>query len=90
MHVVASFLIWLIGIYSWIIFFYVLFSWFPHSSGFMGKLYSFLGAICDPFLKPFQKLIKPVSMGNGMAMDFSPIVAFVVLQIVVMILQRVF
>ena len=76
-----------IEIYAWIIFIYVLLSWFPHREGFMAKLYDGLGAVCEPFLKLFRKLI-PTMRTQGGGVDFSPIIAFFALQIIEYLLRR--
>lgn len=86
MAVIVRTLCSLISLYAWVIFIYVLFSWFPHT-GVLGKIYDALGIVCEPFLKWFRKIIPPVG-GNGVAVDFSPIVAFVVLQLIEMLLRR--
>lgn len=76
----------LIRLYSWVIFAYVILSWFPRK-GALGKIYDALGVVCEPFLKLFRKLIPPLQ-GNGMAVDFSPIVAFFALQLIEMLIRR--
>ena len=77
----------LLEIYAWVIFIYVILSWFPHETGIMAKIYDALGTVCEPYLKLFRKFIPPVG-GRGAAIDFSPIVAFIVLQLVEMLLRR--
>lgn len=86
MSVIIRTLCSLISLYAWVIFIYVIFSWFPRT-GVLGKIYDALGIVCEPFLGLFRKFIPPVG-GNGMAIDFSPIVAFVVLQLIEMLLRR--
>ena len=65
--------------YSWIIFFYVLMSWLPVQSGVLRDIYNVLGKVCDPYLKPFRKLIPPI----GGTLDITPIIALIVLQLIV-------
>lgn len=77
----------LISLYAWVIFIYVLLSWFP-AGGVIGKIYDALGVVCEPFLKLFRKIIPPVGGRNGVAVDFSPIVAFVVLQLLEIGIRR--
>jgi len=61
-------------IYSWAILIYILMSWFPgaRDSSF-GQM---LGRICEPFLEQFRRFIPPIAM-----IDFSPIIAIIVLNI---------
>ena len=89
MYVVVRTLCGLISIYAWVIFIYVLLSWFPRT-GVLGKIYDFLGQICEPYLQLFRKFIPPVGGGQGgMAVDFSPIVAFLALQLLEYIIRRI-
>lgn len=62
-------------IYSFGLIIYIFMSWFPgaRESSFgvvLSKLY-------EPYLEPFRKLIKPI----GGMIDFSPIVAIIVLNV---------
>jgi YggT family protein len=63
--------------YSMLIFAYVIMSWFRMSGAFY-DVYRVLGSVVEPYLRLFRNLIPPV--GN---FDFSPLVAYFVLQIVV-------
>ena len=75
---IETLLIQLINAYSIIIFIYVLMSWFPHEQGIVGQIYSALGVLCDWYLDLFRRFIPPI----GGALDISPIVALLVLQLV--------
>lgn len=74
MGTVASIIILLMNIYSWLIIIYILMSWVPNAreSGF-GQM---LGQIVEPYLEPFRKIIPPIGM-----LDISPIVAILALKI---------
>jgi YggT family protein len=63
--------------YGLLIFAYVMLSWFP-MRGIVFEIYHVLGTVVEPYLKLFRNLIPP--MGN---FDFSPLVAYFVLQMVV-------
>lgn len=63
-------------IYSLVIVVYVLFSWFPRTSGLMADVYAALGKVCDPYLDLFKRLIPPI----GGMVDITPIIALLVLQ----------
>lgn len=63
--------------YGMLIFVYVLMSWFP-TRGVIYDIYRVLGSVVEPYLQLFRNLIPPV--GN---FDFSPLVAYFVLQMVV-------
>ena len=67
--------------YMLLIFAYVIMSWFPTMSGWVATLYEALSRICEPYLRLFRKIIPPVG-----GLDFSPIVAVVVLQLIVRLL----
>ena len=54
-------------------------SWFrPPMSGPWRTLLRIVYDLTDPVLRPFRNLIPPMRMG-AMAMDFSPILVFVVI-----------
>ena len=57
----------------------VLSSWFrPPMSGPWRSILGIVYDLTDPVLKPFRNLIPPMRMG-AMAMDFSPILVFIVI-----------
>lgn len=76
----------LIQIYSIVIFIYVLMSWLPIKRGILADIYNALGKICDPYLNLFRKLIPPI----GGIVDITPIIAFVVLQLISWLLLLLF
>ena len=79
----SSLILTLANIYSWVIFIYVLMSWFPmRAGGLLSDIYRAFGRICDPYLNLFRKLIPPI----GGMVDITPIIALVVLQFVVRLL----
>lgn len=55
-------------IYTFMIFAYILMSWFPQMRESM--IGEFLGRFVEPFLRPFRSIIPPIGM-----IDISPIVA---------------
>ena len=64
----------LIELYGLVIVVYCLMSWIPQMNSWINDLYSVLGKICDPYLDLFRRVI-PAAGG----LDFSPIVALLVL-----------
>lgn len=73
----------IVNFYVFLIIIYVLLSWFPHERGFMSDVYNVLGSICEPYLGLFRKIIP--AMGG---VDFSPVIAVIVLQLVVQVIGR--
>jgi YggT family protein len=71
----------LVRFYSMLIFAYVILSWFP-SSGLVAEVKNVLAQLCEPYISLFRRILPVVSMGGG-GIDFSPLVALVVLQIVI-------
>ena len=70
-----------LNVYIAVLFVRVLSSWFPPPRG--GPLKAIMNLVyevTDPALKPLRNLIPPVRTAS-MAMDFSPILAFVVLYV---------
>lgn len=76
-----------VDFYVGLIIVYILMSWLPSMSGIVGDLYQVLGRLCDPFLDIFRRIIPPIG-GSGMAIDFSPVVAVLVLQIAARFIGR--
>jgi YggT family protein len=70
--IIINLLSTLIQYYSWALIIYILMSWFPNARD--NKFGQLLGRICEPYLEVFRRFIPPIGM-----MDFSPIVAFLVL-----------
>ena len=66
----------LVDFYILLILFYCLMSWFPmRQGGFMSDLSAAIASIVEPYLNFFRKILPP--MGG---IDFSPILAILVLQ----------
>ena len=65
------------GLYGMLIFIYVLMSWFP-MRGILYDIHNVIGSVVEPYLGLFRNLIPTVG-----AFDFSPLVAYFVLQLVV-------
>lgn len=79
-------LVRVVDLYVFILLIYILMSWFPiQRDGIIGDVQHFLETICEPFLAPFRKIIPPIGM-----MDFSPIVALLVLQFGVRLIVSIF
>jgi YggT family protein len=63
--------------YGMLIFIYVLMTWFP-LRGALYDIHNVIGTLVEPYLGLFRNLIPTVG-----AFDFSPLVAYFVLQLVV-------
>ena len=64
--------------YGFLIIAYVLMSWIPMRGGTITDIHGVLASLVEPYLGVFRRFIPP--MGG---MDFSPIVAILVLQFLV-------
>lgn len=87
----AAFFIVVIGLISDILVFLIcveaLMSWFAMSfTGPVRQLYDFLRSLTDPLMLPFRRWMLPLS--NRIGIDFSPLVAILVIQCVARALQR--
>jgi YggT family protein len=61
----------------------IVLSWFPVSgSGFMASVQGFLFTITEPVLGPLRSILPPVRLG-AVALDLSPLVVLIGLQIVI-------
>jgi YggT family protein len=73
----------LLGIYMIILFIRLLSSWFPPPSpGPMRTLYNLLYDVTEPVLKPVRGLIPALRLGGAMALDLSPLLAFIVIGVI--------
>jgi YggT family protein len=63
-------------------------SWFPPSGpGLLESIRQVLFRITEPVLGPIRRLLPPVRMG-GMGLDLSPMIVFLVLQIIISAIPR--
>lgn len=62
-------------VYNWLIIIRVFLSWIAHDP--RKPIFRFLYEITEPVLAPFRRIF-----GNRMAIDFSPVIAIIVLQLV--------
>ena len=74
---VVGIIVRLIDFYEMLIIVYVLMSWFRPSSGILLDAYVALGTIVEPWLGIFRKIVPLMGM-----IDFSPLVAILVLQLI--------
>ena len=59
----------------------IVLSWFPISPDSpLASIFSFLYRITEPVLGPVRRVLPPIG-GGGMAIDFSPIIVLVVIQV---------
>lgn len=70
----------LINFYEILILVECILSWFP-VEGILGDIYEALRSITEPFIGIFRRLIPSVG-GAGMRIDFSPMIAIFVLDII--------
>lgn len=73
----------LIYLYSWVLIIYILMSWFPNARH--SPIGNFFAQLSEPYLEPFRKIIPPLGM-----IDFSPIVAILVLRLAGTGLEQLF
>jgi len=76
MDLLISTIVTFLGIYSGLLIIRVLLSWFPNINWF-DPPFSFLSQITDPYLNLFRSIIPPLG-----GIDFSPILAFMLLGLV--------
>ncbi|MBD2343664.1 YggT family protein [Anabaena subtropica] len=76
MFLLITTLVTFISIYSYLLIIRVLLTWFPQINWY-NQPFAALSQITDPYLNLFRSIIPPLG-----GMDFSPILAFVVLNVV--------
>jgi YggT family protein len=70
-------------LYLILLFVRILLTWFP-TVGWMNRIVETLSPVTDPYLNVFRSFIPPVG-----GLDLSPILAFLVLQVLISIFQSV-
>ena len=69
-------------IFSWLVFARILMSWIRVEPGTgLASVYSAIYNVTEPVLGPLRQMIPPVRMGMA-ALDLSPIIVFVLIQII--------
>lgn len=77
----------LLTIYFYAVFAWVILSWIRVSSSHpLGKVQMFLDRIIYPVILPLRRIIPPIRLGGG-ALDLSPIVLLLGIQILIAILN---
>ena len=72
----------LLLVYELILIARLLSTWFPPPvSGPMRTVYNLLVDVTEPVLRPVRRLIPPIRLGM-MALDLSPILVFIVIQVI--------
>ena len=74
----------LVDLYSTLLIVRILLTWFPNIK-WEAQPFLALKKIADIYLEPFKKVIPPVGM-----LDISPIIAFIVLNIIRYLLIKIF
>lgn len=75
MSPVATIVGQILNFYSLLIFVYVIMSWFPMRDGVMADVYRVVGSLAEPYIGIFRRIVPATG-----AVDFSPLVALIVLR----------
>jgi YggT family protein len=81
MYLLINTLVIFLNIYSYLLIIRVLLTWFPQINWY-NQPFAALSQITDPYLNLFRSIIPPLG-----GMDFSPILAFVLLNLVTNLLS---
>jgi YggT family protein len=84
---VVDLLVTLLTIYFYAIFAWVILSWIRVSSTHpLGRVQTFLDRIIYPVILPLRRVIPPIRIGGG-ALDLSPIVLLIGIQVLIGIIR---
>jgi len=84
---VRDLLVGLLTIYFYAVFAWVILSWIRVSSTHpLGKVQTFLDRIIYPVILPIRRVVPPIRIGGG-ALDLSPIILLVAVQILIAIIS---
>jgi YggT family protein len=85
---VVDLIVTLLTIYFYAVFAWVILSWIRVSSTHpLGRVQTFLDRIIYPLILPIRRVIPPIRLGGG-ALDLSPIVLLIAIQIIISIVRR--
>lgn len=83
-------LVTVLTVYFYAVFAWVILSWVRVSSTHpLGRIQVFLDRIIYPVVLPIRRVIPPIRIGGG-ALDLSPIVLLIAIQILIGIVRRLF
>ena len=85
LYVIIRGLIGLLNLYGYAIVIAALCSWFLKPAN---KFMRFLRSITEPVVYPFRKISMKLMEKTSVPLDFSPMMAYLALQIMAMMLQR--
>lgn len=77
----------LIRIIDWIILIRVLLSWIPIDRN--SVLVKIVYSLSEPLLYPIRQILRKSPLGDGMMLDFSPIILILILQAIQTILYNI-
>lgn len=84
LQIIATLLQW----YVLLLFARIVLSWFPiPDGGFLASVVRVLYAVTEPVLAPLRAILPPVRIG-GMALDLSPLVLLLGLEVLISFLGR--
>lgn len=77
MYMLRNIILAVVNFYSILIVIYILMSWIPQGAvRIVEDIRAVLASVCEPYLSIFRRFIPPLGM-----IDFSPIVAILVLEV---------
>lgn len=79
-------LYWIISIYATIMLFYCLCGWYIRNPE--NKFMKVLAFVTEPPLRPIRKLLHRAAFFRSSPVDFSPLILFLILQIIVKFLPK--
>jgi YggT family protein len=84
---VLNLLVTVLNLYVLVLLARIVLSWFPvPQEGFFASLVRVLYAVTEPVLAPLRAILPPVRMG-GMALDLSPLVLLLGIQVLIVFLS---
>lgn len=76
-----------LGLYSYVLLAYVIFSWVPRPPEALVPVVLGVRRLVDPVLAPIRRVLPPVRLGS-VALDLSILVLFLLLRVVVDVVAR--
>lgn len=88
MFIIGSVILYIVGIFKWLVIIWVISSWIPNLSE--NRFIMGLGQVIEPILTPIRNEISKLMNGKQTMIDFSVIVLFLLIYVVELLVSRIF
>lgn len=88
-QIIVFFIDALLNVLSMLILIRAILSFFARAGGAVYKIYNAIGIITEPILEPIRRLLYKIPALSGLPIDFSPIVALLLISLIRSLLSAI-